>query len=557
MNGAAVKDGAPGAVAKALRIDSDGPYVLFPDLDISPSKFPELSMIIEFYLESIPEGSKGWLLNHDNGGYDRALVLHDARFGGISHGVGYPAGPVYDTYTTPETGKWVQMVVTYRQGGECAVFVSNEKAPITHEGRNNNGLSSLTLGRVVPYKNHWCDCWIKGVSVYDKGLSDEEVDAIFGKFKEEIIVPSGEASDDESVDEGEETDESVDEGEDNVGNDTIQNVALGKPTCQSTTWPNYGGVASNAVNGKTTGKRKNANSTVTCTANDDASPWWEVDLTGLYNICKINIFNRDLATERYKLNNFTVEVLRGGQVVWSSGTQTEVPEPEAMIPIPGGIVADSVRISKTTKHLILAEVQVWGTKALIEGTGATIDDRRFAAGVYKFTTTAHAHSKGPGGWFLGTDRSTSSGVRNYASSWAFVHKNEKHATNWRVVAVPGKTDTFNIYNEAHPTSGTPAGWSLQSHGDSVGKRNEYSNKVCSHDKQSPPAEWKITPGTLPGAWKIRVAAGGPPRYDSQEGWSLCAWGSKGAPDRVRDSQSSWVCTHTPGVWEVEWILENY
>ena len=59
MEGAAVKDGAPGVVAKALRIDSDGPYVLFPNLDISPSKFPELSMIIEFYLESIPEGSKG------------------------------------------------------------------------------------------------------------------------------------------------------------------------------------------------------------------------------------------------------------------------------------------------------------------------------------------------------------------------------------------------------------------------------------------------------------------------------------------------------------------
>ena len=133
------------------------------------------------------------------------------------------------------------------------------------------------------------------------------------------------------------------------------------------------------------------------------------------------------------------------------------------------------------------------------------------------------------------------------------HKNEKHATNWNVVAVPGKPDTFNIYNEAHPTSGTPAGWSLQSHGDSLGKISNNSNKVCSHDKQSPPAEWKITPGKLPGAWKIRMAAGGPPRYDSQEGWSLCAWGSK----CVRDSQSTWVTTHAPRNWEVEWILVNY
>lgn len=77
--------------------------------------------------------------------------------------------------------------------------MSNEKAPITHEGRNNDGESSLVLGRVLKYPNHWCDCWIKGVSVYDKGLSDEEVDAVFGKFKQEIIVPSGEAEE-ESVD---------------------------------------------------------------------------------------------------------------------------------------------------------------------------------------------------------------------------------------------------------------------------------------------------------------------------------------------------------------------
>mmetsp|Transcript_21936 Transcript_21936/g.33338 ORF Transcript_21936/g.33338 Transcript_21936/m.33338 type:complete len:104 (+) Transcript_21936:55-366(+) len=44
---------------------------------------------------------------------------------------------------------------------------------------------------------------------------------------------------------------------------------------------------------RTTGKRKNANSAVTCTADGDNSPWWEVDLEGLHDICKINIFNRD------------------------------------------------------------------------------------------------------------------------------------------------------------------------------------------------------------------------------------------------------------------------
>ena len=84
------------------------------------------------------------MLNHDNGGYDRALVLHDEHFGGISHGVGFPGGPVYDSYTTPEIGKWVQMVVTYRQGGECAVFVSKRRrlSP-TKEGTMTESQASL------------------------------------------------------------------------------------------------------------------------------------------------------------------------------------------------------------------------------------------------------------------------------------------------------------------------------------------------------------------------------------------------------------------------------
>ena len=82
---------------------------------------------------------------------------------------------------------------------------------------------------------------------------------------------TGEASDDESIDEGEETDEEPTTCNGGDGHIAVQNIALDKPASQSTTFPKYGGVASNAVNGSTTGKRKNANSTVTCTADGDNS----------------------------------------------------------------------------------------------------------------------------------------------------------------------------------------------------------------------------------------------------------------------------------------------
>ena len=102
---------------------------------------------------------------------------------------------LFMTYTTPECGKWVQMVVTYRQSGECAVFMSGEKAPITHKGRNNDGKSSLTLGHVTEYKNHWRDCWIKGFRIYNRSLTDEEVDIISDKFNDNL---SSIKNDDES-----------------------------------------------------------------------------------------------------------------------------------------------------------------------------------------------------------------------------------------------------------------------------------------------------------------------------------------------------------------------
>eukprot|EP01083_Nonionella_stella_P050436 134155_1 len=108
------------------------------------------------------------------------------------------------------------------------------------------------------------------------------------------------------------------------------------------------------------GKRKNTGSTVTCTANNDNNPWWQVDLEGTYDIGKINIFNRHAAQYRKKLKDFTVDVMSRGKVVWSSGVQTEVPNPKAVIFIPGGAVGDLVKISKSTRHLILAEVQVMG-----------------------------------------------------------------------------------------------------------------------------------------------------------------------------------------------------
>lgn len=68
--------------------------------EMGPARYPELTMAIEFKLDSDydKDATWGWIIGHDNGGYDRSLVLSDERFGknadntNANRGVGLAAG---------------------------------------------------------------------------------------------------------------------------------------------------------------------------------------------------------------------------------------------------------------------------------------------------------------------------------------------------------------------------------------------------------------------------------------------------------------------------------
>ena len=79
-----------------------------------------------------------------------------------------------------------------------------------------------------------------------------------------------------------------------------ENIALGKVTQQSSIA--HGGESSRGVDGVRDGVWRH--NSVTHTA-DEQSPWWEVDLGGLYDLDSVRLFNRtDCCSER--LSNFTV-----------------------------------------------------------------------------------------------------------------------------------------------------------------------------------------------------------------------------------------------------------
>ncbi len=136
-----------------------------------------------------------------------------------------------------------------------------------------------------------------------------------------------------------------------------KNVALGKPTSQSSTHYN-GGVSSRAVDGNRSGNWGDASITHTTT---QSNPWWWVDLQSSYEILSINLYNRvDCCSER--LANFQLKVLKAGSTVWTY-THSGAPSPKTVVNAPSQVFGDKVQISLAGggKILSLAEVEVYAS----------------------------------------------------------------------------------------------------------------------------------------------------------------------------------------------------
>jgi|EP01046_Picozoa_sp_COSAG06_P022067 hypothetical protein len=145
-------------------------------LDISPAAYPALSIELWVRVNSFAGSSNGWVVGHDNGGYDRAICLHDARYGGI-------AGPNGGTYTSvlgpPEIGEWTHIVATFENGVDSKVYRDDRTHHLQDSRVTNNdgGEASFTIGGLANFGDHHVDAYISEVRIYSKRLSDDEVRA--------------------------------------------------------------------------------------------------------------------------------------------------------------------------------------------------------------------------------------------------------------------------------------------------------------------------------------------------------------------------------------------
>lgn len=153
----------------------------------------------------------------------------------------------------------------------------------------------------------------------------------------------------------------------------LLNIALGKPASQSSTYTNLGKLtpqyyrireldeqacAAKAVDGCTNGNF--SSNTVTHT-NMDNKAWWQVDLETMYQIGRIEIYNRtDCCKERLK--DFRVAILNQNQEeIWSNPHIDSGDSQLIRIDVPG-VNGRFVKIQLNgTNYLHLAEVKVFQT----------------------------------------------------------------------------------------------------------------------------------------------------------------------------------------------------
>lgn len=172
LNGATYGAGRSG---QAFAFDGQDDLVSLP-VDISPAALPAVTFGAWIKLAGI--GTPDWVIGHDNGGFDRALIVRDDRFGATRPAAG--VGRTYSSTLTPFTlSEWHFMAVAYEGNGQNATVFLNGTTQVISNVTNGAGLPSMTLGGLANFGGHFVNGLVDDVFVFDRALSVAELNDVY------------------------------------------------------------------------------------------------------------------------------------------------------------------------------------------------------------------------------------------------------------------------------------------------------------------------------------------------------------------------------------------
>ncbi|MCC7261593.1 MAG: T9SS type A sorting domain-containing protein, partial [Candidatus Latescibacteria bacterium] len=142
--------------------------------NIGPDALPQLTVGMWVKLRS-RANDQGWVFGHDDGGYDRSLNLHDARY---SYGVA--GGTGVDPHYSPlqlSLNEWHFVAAVYDRDHTTATFYA-DGAWQTVYANPGPGRPAATLGGLAQFVGHTVDGLVDEVVLYDRALTPQELDLL-------------------------------------------------------------------------------------------------------------------------------------------------------------------------------------------------------------------------------------------------------------------------------------------------------------------------------------------------------------------------------------------
>lgn len=169
-NGATFVSGIKG---QALRFDGTKAYVSVP-VNINPDAMPQMTMAAWVRADRAAS-SRGTVISHDNGGFDRTIGIDD-RGGGLGWSAFIGSGSVLG-YRPVSVGEWVFIAAVYDQNAKKVRLHVND-AVYEKEGTLSSGLNYIHIGHNPTYGENFAGV-IDEVRIYNYALSSSEIASLY------------------------------------------------------------------------------------------------------------------------------------------------------------------------------------------------------------------------------------------------------------------------------------------------------------------------------------------------------------------------------------------
>ena len=164
--------------ANALCFNSSMDNVTLINYSTSSAVRPNLTMEIWYKPKAYSDG-RDWIFGHDDGGFDRSIILHDSRFYGLAMGI----GNVYNsTLGYPPLGQWVHIVAVYSSDGVATLYQNGgDLSGGSQQSMTVSDDSDVGLNGSTNSDNQLIGCFAQ-IQMTNRVVSAEEVVDLYAEF---------------------------------------------------------------------------------------------------------------------------------------------------------------------------------------------------------------------------------------------------------------------------------------------------------------------------------------------------------------------------------------